>query len=39
LIAVEGSAVVAEYPLLTPSIQVATLPKSNRLPLVIPTGA
>ena len=33
------SAVFAEQPLLTSSIQVATFPKSNNPLLVIPTGA
>jgi hypothetical protein len=36
---VEGPVVFAKQPLVTPSIQVANLPKSNRPPLVIPTEA
>jgi hypothetical protein len=34
-----GSGVFAEQPLVTPSIQVANLPESDRPPLVIPTEA
>jgi hypothetical protein len=36
---VEGPAVFAEQPLATSSIQVATFPKSNNPPLVIPSVA
>jgi hypothetical protein len=36
---VEGPAVLANQPFVTPSIRVTNLAKCNRLPIVIPTGA